>query len=328
MTRVILLDPQPPTSGQILRYIIRFAFLLLLCIILMDVVTMMLGAENFLFNLLNTHLWPFARYILLIGGITAYPAMHPQLTAMASLYTLLMLWPISYFRYYMLAIRSEYEQNLSETGSTAAPAYDSWFVSGLSLLVLATLLRIYPIAYADSITSHIYLLGRMALVLWCVTGAFVAISVGMRLRRRWRELNPQAVAEEEQKRKERAKKKAKKPDLKVVSSQPAKPTPGNRPILVALVAELIQFCGQENRAPTAAELAGRLAPLLRAAQLTGSAPLSPIELEELCRKALDLFAGKRLSSLKDVKAATSLFNRPKSGAIDAIVAELDTRLNH
>lgn len=318
MTRIVLLDPEPPTANEILIYIVRYCFIVLASVIVLDTITRFLGDASTLNNLLNLYLWPWLRYFLWVGGITISPLQNGQMTAMGCLLFVLSLRAVAWIPYYIRALRQEIEERPAELGTAAAPLHDRWLVTAVILFMIAGMLRLYPLPISYSLEANIFQLLRLTVVLLTLSFGSIYAWLGIKFYQRWRALNPKGLEPEQKK----------KPALKVIHNEAPKPSGGNRPLLVALAAELIQFCGQHNRAPSAAELAGQLSPLLRAAQLTGSAPLSPSGLESLCSKALDLFTHKRLKSLKDVKAASALFNKPRSGAIDEIVNELDQRLNN
>lgn len=313
MGQIILLEPRLPTTSDVLRVILKQSALLVLAILILDATTRMFGNSNALSMLLNMNVWPYIRYILWAGGVTATPMENSQMTAMATLLSVFLLFPLSHARLYArLGIHEFIEQ--TRQAPSRAPNYDRWFIAALSIMLLIGLLRGYmPVANWD-FQVDIYLLTRLAITEMGAVFIVVCLYLGMSQRRLWLKLNPPAPAP------------AKKPvKLTVVETPKAQPT--DRALLVALVAELIQFCGQHNRAPTSDELAQRLLPLLRAAQLTRSATLVPGELEQLCGQTLALFNKKKLASLRDVKTACSLFQQPKTGAVDLIVGELSSALS-
>jgi len=314
MGQIILLEPRLPTTSEVLRVILKQSALLVLAILILDATTRMFGNSNALSMLLNMNVWPYIRYILWAGGVTATPMENSQMTAMATLLSVFLLFPLSHARLYArLGIHEFIEQ--TRQAPSRAPNYDRWFIAALSIMLLIGLLRGYmPVANWD-FQVDIYLLTRLAITEMGAVFIVVCLYLGMSQRRLWLKLNPPAPAP------------AKKPvKLTVVETPKAQPT--DRALLVALVAELIQFCGQHNRAPTSDELAQRLLPLLRAAQLTRSATLTPDEMTALCADILNLFQRGKLSQMKKLKDIVALFNKPRPEAMDITINDIERHRTH
>lgn len=314
MGQIILLEPRLPTTSEVLRVILKQSALLVLAILILDATTRMFSNSNALSMLLNMNVWPYIRYILWAGGITATPMENSQMTAMATLLSVFLLFPLSHARLYArLGIHEFIEQ--TRQAPSRAPNYDRWFIAALSIMLLIGLLRGYmPVANWD-FQVDIYLLTRLAITEMGAVFIVVCLYLGMSQRRLWLKLNPPAPAP------------AKKPvKLTVVETPKAQPT--DRALLVALVAELIQFCGQHNRVPTSEELAQRLLPLLRAAQLTRSATLTHDEMTALCADILNLFQRGKLSQMKKLKDIIALFNKPRPEAMDITISDIEHHRTH
>lgn len=98
------------------------------------------------------------------------------------------------------------------------------------------------------------------------------------------------------------------------------------PIYVALVAEMIQAIGKNDRIPLPYELEFILSQLRELAELSHSRQFEHGDLGPICHKAISLFVNGRLNTLPDLFAAKKLFYRPDPSALFDIAAEIQQRI--
>ncbi len=304
MPRLILLQTEPATPNQILWHMLRTVALLTLGICVLTALLNHLGGSNPLVTFLYHSIAPSLKYLLIYGGVLSAPVAKPVLAAMACLLALLLLWPLSLIR---LLMRT-YLLHPAQPG--AARRWLGWVAFGTVSLAF---IRFTPLTTENDYTALL----RFSVML--TGGALVLMALLMSYLRRDR--RPALVVIDS----------PKPTALKLVPLAQTAPKLASiglpRSLLVALVAELIQFCGQNKKLPSPAELADRLLPLQRAAQASASGSFGSIELEDLCTRALILLETGQLGPLTSLKAAVTLYRTPSTTHMDAIVDALARQIS-
>jgi hypothetical protein len=327
MSRIIMVAPL--SSLRLLGLSLRLIAIKTLAILISNALLRFMfddlrlqGDEHPIISFLNTYVFPYLHYPLWLGGIDIFNERSHILTGTATLLLVILIWPLTLLGQYGGRVIYEYNEKLANGGAITGHPQRTWFLTTSILLVGAVYWRLWGDAGSTDIPRDFYLLLRLTFIYAAGIGALTCLYVGYSLHNYHRRLNPKIP---------QTKLKA-APKLRVVHSagkpqtSSARPS-GQRALLVALVAELIQFCGQHDRLPTAAELAGRLGPLLRAALVTGSSMPGPGELENICAQTLDLLNQGKLAPLTGLKEARKLFQKPGKGSVDKIVSQLEKNLN-
>jgi hypothetical protein len=325
MTRIILVSPI--TAQRLLGMAVRLAVVKTIAILALNAVLRfmlddmkLLGDEHPVMGFLNQNIYPLIHYPLWLGGIDTLSIQDSILTGTSTLLLIVLIWPATLLAQYGGRVIAEYNERLASGSAITGQPHMRWFLTACALSGLALMWRLQSDPTTMDLPEHFYYLLRLSFIFMAGVGSLSCLYIAYSLQQYIRRTSPKIPKLP----------KSKVPKLRVVSETKApkaspRPASAQRALLVALAAELIQFSGRESRLPTSSELAARLGPLLRAAQVTGAGVPSPGELESICQQTLTLLDKGMLKPLTNLKEAKRIYQKP-GNHIDQIVTQLELHL--